>query len=97
MELGKIVYYTREGIRHSTISLRELCLYEDVDLESIFYAGRDAVDAHDLLNRLTRICRDPIALDEDDPTYVRFTVYDTAHGRINYLKFNKRRIIDYGT
>lgn len=90
MDISNIIYYTREGDKSRTLSLRELCLREDFDLEAVFHAVRDAVDVQDLLIRIRRISCDIIELDNINPHYVRFAVTD-AHGNRNYLKFRKRK------
>ena len=91
MEVGKIVYYTRENNKSRTLSLRELCLREDVDLEAVFYAVRDAIDERDLLYRLQRVCSDKVELEVTTDYFIRFTIFDTMRNQINYLKFNKKR------
>lgn len=91
MEVGKIVYYTREGDKSRTLPLRELCLREDVDLEAVFYAVRDAVDERDLLYRLQRICSDRVEFEVTSDYFVRFIIFDSVRNQINYLKFNKKR------
>lgn len=91
MDISNIIYYTREGDKSKTISLRDLCLREDVDFEAIFHAVRDAVDEQDLLERFRRICCDPIDIDTTSASYIRFTVLDVMQGKINYLKFKKPR------
>lgn len=90
MNISNILYYTREGDRNKTISLRELCLRDEFDLEAIFHAVRDAVDAHDLLCRIRRISCDVVEFDQETDAYVRFTVLDVC-GHTNYLKFKKRK------
>lgn len=90
MDIPNIIYYTREDNKSKTISLRELCLREDVEFEAIFHAVRDAIDAQDLLDRFRRICCDQIELDSDTGRYIRFTVID-AQGNTNYLKFKQAR------
>ena len=95
MNISNIIYYTRDGDKSRTISLRELCLREDVDLETVFYAVRDAVDTDDLLERFKRLSCDQIEFDTETVSYIRFVVTD-VHGNTNYLKFKKKRITDYG-
>lgn len=90
MDISNIIYYTREAGKSKTISLRELCLRDDVDLESVFYAARDAEDTQDLLGRLRRLSCDTIELDHETEHYIRFTVIDVT-GNTNYLKFRKRK------
>lgn len=96
MEVSNIIYYTREGDKSKTISLRELCLREEVEFEAIFHAVRDAIDAQDLLNRVRRICCDQIEFEQETGKYIMFTVLD-AHGNTNYLKFRKKKEKHYGT
>lgn len=90
MDISNIIYYTRVGDNSKTLSLRELCLRDDFDLEAVFHAVRDAVDEKDLLIRFRRLSCDTIDLDTTSASYIRFTVID-AHGNTNYLKFKKRR------
>ena len=90
MDISNIIYYTREGNKSKTISLRELDLREEFDLEAIFHAVRDAIDEQDLLCRIRRISCDLIELDTTSASYVRFIVTDVC-GNTNYLKFKKRR------
>ena len=90
MDISNIIYYTREGDKSKTLSLRELCLREEYDLEAVFHAVRDAVDEQDLLIRFRRLSCDLIELDTTSASYIRFVVTD-AYGNINYLKFKKRR------
>lgn len=91
MDISNIIYYTREGDKSKTVSLRELCLRDDADLEAIFHAVRDAVDTKDLLDRLSRVCCDPIDFEQETDKYIRFTVLDVMNGKTNYLKFKKRK------
>lgn len=90
MNVSNIIYYTKsEGAAtRTTLSLRNLCLREYVELEHIFYAVRDAVDASDLLLRLRRLIYDHIAFEDETPTTIMFTVYDVS-GNKNYLNFRK--------
>ena len=90
MEISNIIYYTREGDKSRTISLRELCLRSEYDLENVFHAVRDAEDTQDLLCRLRRLSCDQIEFDQESPTYIRFTVIDVM-GNTNYLKFKKKK------
>lgn len=90
MDISNIIYYTREDNKSRTISLRELCLREDVEFEAIFHAVRDAVDVQDLLDRFRRICCDQVELDEDLGRNIRFIITD-VHGNTNYLKFKQAR------
>ena len=90
MEISNIVYYGREGDKSRTISLRDLCLREGFEIESIFYAVKDAQHPIDLLCRLRGLSCDRIEFDKETPYYIRFTVEDVT-GKINYLKFNKRK------
>lgn len=92
MEIPNIIYYTKEGDKYRTLSLRELCLRDEFDLEAVFHAVRDAVDADDLLERFRRLCCDRIELDtiSVSPMYIRFIVIDVA-GNKNYLKFKVRK------
>ena len=93
MDITNILYFTRdEGAeKNRTLSLRELNLREEYDLEAIFYAVRDAVDAQDLLERIQRIVFEEVEFDKDEPSFIRFVVHD-CNGRTNYLKFRKERI-----
>jgi hypothetical protein len=86
------MYYTRdeEAGKNITLSLRELCLKEEFDLESVFHAVRDAVDSQDLLDRFRRIMCDPVRFETETDKYIRFEVLD-VHGNINYLKFKIKR------
>jgi hypothetical protein len=90
VDISNIIYYTREGGKSKTLSLRELCLKDEIDLESVFHAVRDAVDTHDLLCRFRRISCDVIELDQETDAYIRFTVLDVC-GNTNYLKFRKKK------
>ena len=90
MDISNIIYYTRQDEKSKTISLRELCLREEYDLEAVFHAVRDAEDAKDLLCRLRRICCDIIEPDQDLATHIRFLVTD-IYGNTNYLKFKKAK------
>lgn len=90
MDISNIIYYTREGDKSKTISLRELCLRNDVDLEAVFYAARDAEDTKDLLCRLRRLSCDQIDFDQETNNYIRFTVID-VEGNTNYLKFKIKK------
>ena len=90
MDISNIVYYCREGDKSRTISLRELCLREGFEIESIFYAVKDAQHPTDLLCRLRALICDPVEFDKETPYYVRFTIVDVT-GRTNYLKFNRRK------
>lgn len=91
MDISNIIYYTRDAEGHgSTVSLRDLCLREDIEFEAIFHAVRDAVDTQDLLDRFRRISCDQIELCREIPTYIMFTVVD-VNGNTNYLKFKKRK------
>ena len=85
MEVTKIIYYTREGDKHKTVSMKEMNLREDFYLEDVFYAVKDATDVNDLLDRLKRILCDEVELDTTDSTNLRFIVTD-AWGTINYIK-----------
>lgn len=91
MEISNIIYYTREGSKSRTISLRELCLRDDADLEVIFHAVRDAESTQDLLDRFRRICCDPVELHEENEKYIMFTVLDVINGKTNYLKFRRKQ------
>lgn len=90
MEISNIIYYTRENDKSKTLSLRELCLRDDFDLEAVFHAVRDAVDEKDLLIRIRRISCDTIDIDTTSASYIRFIVTD-VRGNTNYLKFKKRK------
>jgi hypothetical protein len=93
MDISKIIYYTKDGdSAYRTISLRNLCLREEVEFEAVFHAVRDAIDETDLLDRFRRICCDQVELDpeEHSSTYIRFIITD-VYGNTNYLKFRKRR------
>lgn len=90
MTISNIIYYTRiEGaITSTTLSLRNLCLREEFDLEDIFRAVKDATDVTDLLYRIRRLIFESVEFESETPSYVRFTVYD-LQGNTNYLKFKK--------
>ena len=90
MDISNIIYYTREGDKSKTVSLRELCLRDDADLEAVFHAVRDAEDAKDLLCRFRRLSYDTIDFDQETDKYILFTVLD-VRGNTNYLKFKKRK------
>lgn len=90
MDISNIIYYTREGDKSKTLSLRDLCLRDEYDLEDVFYTVRDALDNHDLLCRLRRVCCDQIDFDTENPSYIRFIVLD-VYGNTNYLKLRKRK------
>lgn len=90
MDISNIIYYAREGDRSRTLSLRDLCLREEFDLEDVFHAVRDAVDAEDMLIRLRRISCDEIILDTSSSAYIRFLVTDVL-GNQHYLKCKKRK------
>ena len=94
MDISKIIYYTRdhESGKSKTISLRELCIREEFELEAVFAAVKDALDEQDLLDRLKRISCDQISIDTTSADYIRFEVIDVS-GNTNYLKFKKRRTI----
>lgn len=91
MDISNILYYTRDygAEKNRTLSLRELNLREEFDLEAVFYAVRDAVDAQDLLERIQRLVFDEVRFDDESKSYVRFVVHD-CNGNNNYLKFRKR-------
>ena len=91
MDNMDIIYYTRndEG-KGKTISLRELNLREEIALEAIFYAVRDAVDEQDLLDQLRRLIWDEVIPDRTCPTYFSFRIIDMC-GNISYLKFKKKK------
>lgn len=92
MNVSNIIYYHRdvETEKRTTISLRELSLREGFELESLFTAVKDAIDAEDLLNRIRVIIHEPIENDIETKTYIRFKVCDVC-GNINYLKFKKKK------
>ncbi len=90
MNISDIIYYTVAESGRKTVSLRTLCLREEFDLESVFYAVRDAVDMEDLLNRLHRVCLDTFEVEKETDSYIRIVVH-TADGNTNYLKLKKRR------
>lgn len=90
MEIPKIIYYAKGNDKSKTLSLRELCLREDVEFEAIFNAVKDATDAHDLLERFKRISCDQIEFDCETSEYIRFTVVD-VNGNTNHLKFKRKR------
>lgn len=92
MEIANILYYTRdeEAGKNRTLHLRDLSLLEEFDLESIFYAARDAIDAQDLLARLSRLIWEKIEFEQETEAFVMFKVYD-CKGNTNYLKFKKVR------
>ena len=98
MNIPKIAYYSvnENNQTNATLSLRELCLRDEFDLEDVFYAVRDAIDAEDLLQRFTRICCDQIEFDIETHLYIRFKVTD-VYGNTNYLKFRKKRGPNNGT
>jgi hypothetical protein len=85
MEVAKIIYYTREGDKHRTVSMKELNLREDFYLEDVFYAVRDAVGVYDLLDRLKKILHDQVELDTENQNNIRFIITDVC-GNVNYLK-----------
>lgn len=95
MERMDIIYYTRKDDKGITISLRELCLREEVALEAIFYALRDSTDEYDLLDNLRRLICDEINLGEVTDTYIQYTITD-SDGNTNYLKFKKSRRYENG-
>ena len=88
MNISSIAYYARDGEKGKTISLRDLCLRDEFDLESVFHAVRDAEDTKDLLCRFRRLSCDLIELDKETVSYIRFSVVD-VEGNTNYLKFKK--------
>ena len=90
MTISKIIYYTREGDKSKTISLRELGLNKDVEFEALFSAIKDVEDSQDLLVRFRRLSCDTIEYDHETDSYIRFTVVD-ARGQKNYLKFRIRK------
>lgn len=90
MDISNIIYYTRCEDKSKTLSLRELCLRDEFDLEDVFHAVKDATDADDLLNRIRRLSCDLVEFDHEKPGYIRFVVTD-VYGGTNFLKFRKRR------
>ena len=86
MEVAKIIYYTRVDGKSKTVPLRDLNLREYYYLEDVFYAVQDAVDEHDLLQRLKRILHDEVEIDTSETKCLRFVITD-AHGTTNYIKF----------
>jgi hypothetical protein len=91
MEITNILHYRRdeEAGKNITLSLRDLCLRDEYDIEAIFIAVRESIDTQDLLDRLRRLCYDPIEFDTETDKYIRCTVTD-VFGNINYLKFKKK-------
>ena len=96
MDILNILYYTRDegAVKNRTLSLRELNLRDDLDLEVIFHAVRDAIDTQDLLDRLQRAVWEKIEFDQETSNYIRFKVYDND-GNTNFLKFRKERDFRY--
>lgn len=92
MNISNIAYYHRaEGASSgTTLSLRNLCLREDVELEHLFYATKEAIDAEDLLIRFRRLVYDTMEFGSETETTIMFTVHD-VHGNTNYLNFKKRK------
>lgn len=92
MDICNISYYhyDTEADKRTTISLRDLSLREEFDLEAIFNAAKDAIDAEDLLERIRRLVYNPVESDCANMKYIRFKVIDT-YGRTNYLKFKKAK------
>jgi hypothetical protein len=90
MNISNIIYYTRtEGAETSTtLSLRNFHLRDDLDLEALFHAVKDAVDTADLLARFRRLVYESVEFEVEEPGYIRFLIYD-LHGNTNYLKFKK--------
>jgi hypothetical protein len=92
MNISNIIYYNLdvETEKRTTLSLRELSLREGFELESLFTAVKDATGAEDLLNRIRVIIHEPVELDCETATYIRFKVLD-VYGTLNYLKFKKKK------
>ena len=90
MDIAKIIYYRPTKGKSITVSLRDLCLREECELEDVFYVVKDAIDTNDLLCRLRRICCDCLEFESETPEYIRFTVVD-VYGNTNYLKFRKKK------
>lgn len=92
MNISKIIYYTRtEGAETgTTLSLRNFHLRDDLDLEAVFHAVRDAIDVADLLARFRRLLYEAVEFESETHGYIRFKVYD-LQGNINYIKFKKGR------
>lgn len=90
MEISKIIYYTREGDKNKTISLKELNLREEYYLEDVFYAVKEATDEYDLMTRLTNILHDRICLDCDARPEIVYLI-TTVQGDTNYLKLKMKR------
>ena len=92
MNISNIIYYTRtEGAETSTtLSLRNLHLRDDLDLEAVFHAVRDAIDVADLLARFRRLLFESVEFESEKPGYIRFTIHD-LQGNTNYIKFKKGR------
>jgi hypothetical protein len=92
MDISNIIYYTRRdgAVTSITLSLRELCLRDGFDLESIFYTVKDATDAADLLCRIRRLLCESVEFDSETASYIMFKVTDVC-GNTNYLKFKKRK------
>ena len=92
MNISNIAYYHRaEGASSgTTLSLRNLCLREDVELEHLFYATAEAIDAEDLLTRFRRLVYDTMEFSSETETTIMFKVHD-VHGNTNCLNFKKRK------
>ena len=90
MDISNIIYYTRKEGTSKTLSLRELCLRDEFELEDVFRVVKEATDSHDLLCRIRRVCCDVVEFECENPGYIRFTVLDVC-GNTNYLKFKKRK------
>ena len=92
MNIANIIYYTRKpnAVTNTTLSLRDICLRDEFELEDIFYAVKDATDAGNLLFRLRRIIHEPVEFDSETESYILFAVTD-AYGNKNYLKFKKKK------
>ena len=88
MDVKRIIYYGCNDEKREPLSLRDFCLHEGFELKDIFYAVRDAADAHELLDILHCMCYEHIELECDKPSYIRFTVVD-AYDNTNYLKLKK--------
>lgn len=90
MEVSKIIYYTREGDKNKTISLKELNLREEYYLEDVFYAVKDSIDEYDLMTRLANILHDGICLDCNTKPDIVYLITD-IQGNTNYLKLKMKK------
>lgn len=90
MEIANIIYYNRKNDKNTSISLRELSLRDEYDLENIFQAVKEATDAKDLLCRFRRMLWDEVDFGQETEEHIRFVVTD-IRGNKNNLKFKKRK------